>query len=242
MKCPRCGENTPDAWQVLGTAGIASGSPPGRSGYLTISQMYCASEACQEARDQLVVRIEQFDIDFAGGVPLQRKAFDGIVYPRVGVRQVPTEVPEPFRRDYEEAGLILDLSPRMSAVLSRRVLYDLLEKYVGIAEYTLKGSIDAFVADTSHPQRVRENLHYLREIGDFGAHTQTDKGDQAEILDIGPEEAAWTLTVIDDLFDYFIVSPARSSKMREQMDARLEAAGRSPIQPLADEEPRDTDA
>lgn len=55
------------------------------------------------------------------------------VLPRFGssVRLIDPTVPDPYRRDYEEATAILDVSPRMSAVLSRRLLADLLEEYAG---------------------------------------------------------------------------------------------------------------
>lgn len=79
---------------------------------------------------------------------------------------------DPLRKDYIEAFTILDDSPRMSSVLSRRILADLLKQYAGLTQFNLEQRIDAFVLDTTHPRRLRENLHYLREMGNFGAHTQ----------------------------------------------------------------------
>jgi hypothetical protein len=61
-------------------------------------------------------------------------------------------------------------SPRMSAVLSRRVLADLLERYTGLTDFNPKARIDAFIEDKSHPYRLRENLGHLVEMGNFGAH------------------------------------------------------------------------
>jgi hypothetical protein len=157
------------------------------------------------------------------------------VRPRFGVRSIEREVPEPYRTDYLEAAALLDVSARMSAVLSRRLLYDLLAQYAGIAEYTLKGSIDAFVADTAHPRKIRENLHLLREMGDFGAHTQ--KNDQSEIVNVSREEAEWTLNVIDRLFDYFVVSPTKDKALHDAWDEKLQATGRKPIPPLPEDVP-----
>jgi hypothetical protein len=121
----------------------------------------------------------------------------------------------------------------MSTVLSRRVLYDLLEAYTGIAEYTLKGSIDKFIADTSQPRKVRESLHVLREMGDFAAHTQKD--DQAQIVNVTRQEAEWTLEIIDRLFEHFIVSPVRDQAMHDDWNQKLEATGRKPIPPLPED-------
>jgi hypothetical protein len=65
------------------------------------------------------------------------------------------------------------------------------------------------------------------EIADFGAHTQTD--DRAEIIDVGRDEAEWTLDILDSLFDYFIVAPERNRVRREAVDAKISAAGRKPL-------------
>jgi hypothetical protein len=126
-----------------------------------------------------------------------------------------------------EAAAILDLSPRMSAVLSRRILGDLLERYAGQSRFFLTDRIDKFIADTTHPSYLRENLHHFREIADFGAHTQ--KNDQAEIINVDRAEAAWTLDILDSLFDYFIVAPERNRTLREAMDKKIEDAGRKPL-------------
>ncbi len=136
---------------------------------------------------------------------------------------------------YGEASLVLDVSPRASAVLSRRALADLLKKYAGRNEYGLADRIDQFNRDSSHPSGLRENLHYLREIGDFAAHTQQD--DQANIVDVDGEEAEWTLDIVDRLFDYFVVTPARDAAMRAKMDEKLGATGRRPITPVQESEP-----
>jgi Domain of unknown function (DUF4145) len=136
-------------------------------------------------------------------------------------------VPDTMARDYREAFLILDDSPRMSSVLSRRILGDLLEEYAKINRYTLAKQIDAFVNNTDHPIRHRENLHYLREIGDFSAHTKKDA--QGEVIEVSREEAEWTLQVISGLFDYLIVAPETDKAIRSRIDEKLKAAGRKPI-------------
>lgn len=99
-------------------------------------------------------------------------------------------------------------------------------------EYQLGDTIDEFIADTRHPSTVRGNLHYLREIGNLGAHTTED--DQAQIVDVDRVEAEWTLDNIERLFDYFIETPARDAERRAAVDEKLKAAGRKAIQPLTD--------
>lgn len=61
----------------------------------------------------------------------------------------------------------------------------------------------------------------MREIANFGAHTQAD--DQAEIIDVSVEEAEWTLEIVERLFDYFIVTPEKNKETRETFDQKLKA-------------------
>jgi len=148
-------------------------------------------------------------------------------------------VTDPFRTDYLEAWTILEESPRMSAVLSRRLLADLLERYADLNQWSLTQRIDAFVEDTRHPQWLRQNLHYVREAGDFGAHKQEDKTVPATatqqpppepaIINVSKDEAKWTLKNIEDLFEYLIVDPEKDKEMRAALDKKIADANRKPI-------------
>ncbi len=152
-------------------------------------------------------------------------------------------ITDPFRKDYLEAWAILDDSPRMSGVVSRRLLADLLEKYANLTQFSLAQRIDEFIGDTRHPLWIRQNLHYLREIGDFGAHSQQDASSVTPavatqtpadpvIINMEKPEAEWTLGVIADLFEYFIVAPQKDKEMRDAIDKKLADANRRPITPL----------
>ncbi|MHB8685096.1 MAG: DUF4145 domain-containing protein [Dehalococcoidia bacterium] len=122
---------------------------------------------------------------------------------------------------------MLELSPRMSAVMSRRIVADLLRDCCGLTDKNLVNQIDQFVADKAHPLGLRDNLHYLREMGNIGAHTQKDAA--GEIVDVSRDEAGWTLEVIDGLFEYLIVGPKRDEQRRAAFDQKLAQAGRRPI-------------
>lgn len=237
MKCPTCGENTPDAWltmQPTTTGGSVIGNPAIPTvvtdegmvhASVCLDYMFCAAAGC----GQLVVRLHDSRLDFGSG-GIEELTNTTTVYPRRSARPVDPLVPASMARDYHEAVAILDVSHRMSAVLARRILADLLEKYAGLTEYGLAARIDAFIADTSHPYTVRDSLHYLREVADFSAHTQTN--DNAEVIDASEAEAAWTLEVVERLFDYFIVGPEKDRILKEGIDAKLKEAGRNEIKPL----------
>ena len=239
MKCPACAENTPDRWLPLMVVHDTDGQPlndpaeeiqtylePEHSYVCRIEWMQCANPKCR----RIVVQAYEQHVFWRGGMGTGPSQKWFAVPRQASGRQVHPSVlssDKDLAELYSEASLILDVSPRASAVLSRRVLADLLKKYAGRNEYGLTARIDQFNKDSSHPSALRDNLHYLREMGDFAAHTQED--DQANIVNVAREEAEWTLDIVDRLFDYFVVTPARDAAMRAKMDEKLDAAGRKPI-------------
>jgi hypothetical protein len=249
MRCPTCGETTPERfWVVMGTTaefttrGAGFGTvywlraPQEPGDLVRVHWMHCANEQCQE----LVIRLQEgYSVtgELDDFTPLQER----IVRPSGAARAVAPEVPEPYRSDYLEAADILDQSPRMSAVLSRSVLADVLEKYGGFTQRATTARIDAFANDETAPSELRKNAHFLRAMGDFSAHTITPKPDSvdsgepdidhAQRIVVTREEAEWTLDVLDGLFDYYIIAPARNRAMREGMSRKIEDAGRKPIDP-----------
>jgi hypothetical protein len=197
--------------------------------------MQCANEKC----GQLVVRGHDTYTAYDAGYP-DEHTDTWIIHPRHASRPLDPLILETsgeLAGDYAEAVAILDISHRMSAVLARSILADLLEKYADLSDYGLADRVNKFVEDTAHPFDLREQLHYLREIADLSAHTKTDQSsDQLERIEITREEADWTLVIVERLFDYFIVSPAKADLLKKGMDAKLSAAGRRAIKPLALEE------
>ena len=146
---------------------------------------------------------------------------------KAGLPVVNGSVPEHYRWDYHEAWLILEDSPRMSAVLSRKLTTDLLKEYCGFEDKLLSKRIDRFAKDASHPSELAKNLDYSREIGNFSAHTMLDG--EGNIIEVKKKDAVWTLEVVADLFDYLIVSPERLRQRRERFDKKLAEANRKPI-------------
>jgi hypothetical protein len=109
---------------------------------------------------------------------------------------------------------------------------DLLKKYAGKDAKRLTAQIDSFTKESGHPSSLTSNLHHFREVGDFGAHTQEDEN--ASIIDVDREEAEWTLDLVDRLFDYFIVQPAKDEAIKGRLDAKIERAGRKPLRDKED--------
>jgi hypothetical protein len=240
MQCPKCGYFSPDAWKVFHVSAPGGGlitqlvqKAPADSFARTIvlEWMECANSACA----QVVIRATAtYQIPRHAAPELQAEVW--LVYPRRSYRPLDPLITGTLRQDYDEAAALLDLTPRLSAVLTRKIVFDLLEQYAGIGEYTLKASLDKFIGDKKHPARIKENLQHLREIGDFGAHTKKDGVGQ--VIDVSREDAEWTLDLVDRLFDYFILDAERDKKLRGTWDKNLDDAGRKPIPPV----PPDTGA
>lgn len=143
---------------------------------------------------------------------------------------VSEDVEEPFRTDFLEAAAILERSANASAALARRIIADVLRAH-GYDQFRLDSQIKAFVEDPAAPTFLKNDLHYLREIGDFGAHTQHSKAD-GEIIPVSREEAEWSIEVVDRMFQHYFVAPAEAERRRQSMDEKLQKAGRTPIAPM----------
>jgi hypothetical protein len=237
LKCPHCGHAMPALWQSLYRLDRGSTPRQGITHYpreedptgqrLLFDYMACFNDECR----QVIVRIQRIMI--TKDVPdLEVPEESWFAIPRKPApRPIDPLVPDDLKQRYAKAALILGDAPEMSGVLSRRILIDLLRKYANRDEYKLDDQINKFIDDPAYPSSLKDNLHHLREIGNFGAHTKENKS-TGDVVEIGVEEATWTLDVIDGLFDYFIVGPEKNRLRREAWDKK-----RGPQNPPAKKKP-----
>jgi hypothetical protein len=150
-------------------------------------------------------------------------------YPLPGARAVHVEVPEPYRRDFVEASAVLSESPKASAALSRRCLQALL---VGVGSATAKRQlneqIDEVISSGGLPSFISEQLHAVREIGNFAAHP-TKANTTGLIVDVEVGEAEWNLDVLHALFDFYFIGPKRAAARKAALNEKLKDAGRKAI-------------
>jgi len=151
-----------------------------------------------------------------------------LVRPKGGNRPpCPVEVPKQFASDYTEACLVLPDSAKAAAALGRRCLQNLLRDFVGIK--VKSGSpadeIQAVIDSDKLPSDLTDSIDAVRNVGNFAAHPMkcTQSG---EILDVEPNEAEWTLDVLEDLFDFYFVRPEQRRKKKEALDLKLRDAGK----------------
>lgn len=212
MKCPHCQVEFHDEW-VTARWGNASSLPsPGDGNRVSVQNTLCP--VCRK-------RILRIRAGRGGG-----RVEEYVAYPRYATgRTAPDEAPETLRADYAEAVASLDHSPQASATLSRRIVQQVLTEQGGYAEGSLARQIDAFVEDARTPSELSDNLHYLREIGNFAAHPVKSER-TGEVLPVERDEAEWALEVVDELFDFYFVAPRRNEARRREFEDRLADAGR----------------
>jgi hypothetical protein len=131
----------------------------------------------------------------------------------------PVEVPEAIAADYKEAGAVLPISPKASAALSRRCLQHLLRDAAGVQAGDLANEIQQVLDSGKLPSHVAANLDAVRVIGNFSVHPNKSNN-TGEIIDVEEDEAEWTLDVLDGLFDYYYVLPARAAAKRVALEAK----------------------
>ena len=232
MQCPHCKVEVNESWgynaTVTDTLGhdMIEGIKVPRRTETQFLYMACPSEEC----GRLIVKGVTTRTTYQMQMPFRTTLDEWFVLPRQATRYIDPLVPEQYANDYRQAAAILGDSAKASAALSRRILADLLADYGEYKQYGLADRINGFKKDPQNPSRLSDNLDYLREIGDFAAHTQKD--DVAGIIvDVEPGEAEWCLELVDRLFDYYIIGPKRDESMRSDLDAKLAQAGRKPIRP-----------
>jgi Domain of unknown function (DUF4145) len=144
------------------------------------------------------------------------------------IRPIPQDVPEPCKQDFIEAVQTLGISPKASAALSRRIIQALLREQAGTKSKDLRDQIDEVLNAKIFPSYIADDLHAVRNIGNFAAHEMKDKL-SGEILDVEPGEAEWTLDVAAAMLDFYFVEPAKAVKRRTELNEKLKAAGKPEI-------------
>lgn len=151
---------------------------------------------------------------------------DEFLFPKSCYRIIANEVPENYRIDFEEASSVLNLSPKASAALSRRLLQKILRWKLNISKSFLSAEIDEFMKIKDVPSYLIESVDAIRNIGNFAAHPLKDTN-TGEIVDVEPGEADWLLDVIEALFDYIFIQPEKLKQMKDKLNNKLIKLGKS---------------
>jgi hypothetical protein len=141
---------------------------------------------------------------------------------------VPPEVPPEIATDYKEACLVLVDSPKASAALSRRCLQNLLRSAAGVKPGDLADEIQQVIDSGKLISTIADSIDAVRVIGNFAAHPIKSKA-TSQIVDVEPHEAEWNLGVLESLFDFYYVLPARERARRDALNKKLQEMGKPPL-------------
>ena len=183
MTCPHCGiafhtnEGTWDDERVT-------------FAYSTEEDLVCSGTMCPACDGVVIVlfrtRTDSYD----------RTTDWTIIYPSESrPPTVSDAVPDNLKADYVEAYMVLPISPKASAALSRRFLQALLNEQ-GFTKANLYEQIQDTIAERQSdrvlPSHLRTVIYAIRRFGNFSAHPITDLT-TLQVINVDPEEAAWCL-------------------------------------------------
>lgn len=215
MRCPHCKLD-------IHFNGFISELMESKEGYWFSNYGTCSS--CEKIIIDLIVseKISRHLNTRPGGV---QEVFR--VYPQTTSFDEPNEiVPEYLRKDFIEASLIMTLSPKASAALSRRCLQSILRDKAGVK----KGKLDREIQQAMEhlPSHIAGAIDAVRQIGNFAAHPM--KSDSTgEIVEVEAGEAQWNLDVLESLFDFYYVQPSLLAEKQDALNKKLADIGKPPM-------------
>ena len=184
-------------------------------------------EECPECKNLNIFRLEKRSPNEECNISYDNSDKITRVYPNLPIEPKMYEtVPKPIVDDFKEAYMILELSPKASAALSRRCLQSVSINSEGVNEgSSLKDQISFTIEKGILPTYLSKLLNAVRVVGNFGAHPIPDKA-TGEIVDVEPGEAELNLEVLEGLFDFYYVQPAKNKDRIEKINKKLEKYGR----------------
>lgn len=214
MNCPHCKTAFVDAFTasaIHSDKGVLDRNGGAVAYPMTWNAHFQRCPACHEA----IVFLEQVR-------PIYRNF---LAYPPGKGRPVPPEVENPYRQDFIEAFTVLPFSPKASAALSRRSLQMILREKANTKSKDLFDQIEEVIGAGRVPQHIADDLHAVRTIGNMAAHPlkSTNTG---EIVEVENGEAAWNLDVLESLFDFYFVQPAKAAARKVALNKKLSEAGK----------------
>lgn len=153
----------------------------------------------------------------------------GVIYPRGAGRPIAAEVSlaaPGLAADFAEAVAVLPTSRKASAALSRRCLQFVLTTAGGVKKRDLADQIGEVLRKL--PPQIAENVDAIRHVGNFAAHPMKSTN-SGEIVDVEDGEAEWLLDVLEELFDFYYVGPAKAAAKRDALNKKLADLGKPPL-------------
>lgn len=222
--CPFCDRDQSVAESKFGTSIGGLGVYQNSEGPLALQHITigCANPECKKVTVHVTVGHAEYNPNF-GGLKFTTLTYlfnQRIIPGGVGKPQ-PDFIPQAIRRDYDEACLIRDLSPKAAATLIRRCLQGMIRDFSGISKNRLVDEIDALreavkdgSADRSITPETVEAIDHVRGVGNIGAHMEKDID---HIVPVDPGEAQALIDLVEMLFEEWYVAREK----RQQQLAKI---------------------
>ncbi len=131
--------------------------------------------------------------------------------PPSSAKAFPDYIPKPILDDYNEACLIVDLSPKASATLSRRCLQGIIRDFWQVKSGKLIDEIKQIEDQTD--SIIWDAIDSVRKIGNIGAHMEKDIN---LIVDVDPNEAKMLIGLIEMLLkDCYVAREERRNRLKQ---------------------------
>ncbi|HIE1896016.1 TPA: DUF4145 domain-containing protein [Pseudomonas aeruginosa] len=191
---------------------FAGGNKTGGWLGLATSVIVCQNPKCGEYSIDAVLWPGEFSPSFTrSGANIQ----EWRLRPSSKAKVFPGYIPLPLLKDYEEACLIRDLSPKASATLSRRCLQGMIRDFWRVSEANLFLEINA-IKDKVDPV-TWSAIDAVRSIGNIGAHMEKDIN---LVVEVEPAEAQLLIGLIEMLLkDWYVVRFERQKQLEDIVTA-----------------------
>ena len=213
--CPHCGRDTTITDSNLVTGNVVN-HIQNADGYqrLSVRFIVCPNPDCRKytlscdlVRHDVVVRNSSLEYQ----LPIRaRRAKKWNLIPPSTAKVFPDYVPSQIRKDYEEACLIVDLSPKSAASLARRCLQGMIRDFWGVENKpTLYAEIEAIKEKVD--SLTWEAIDGVRQIGNISAHMENDVN---LIIEVDANEAKQLIRLIEILIkDWYINRAERQANL-----------------------------
>lgn len=132
--------------------------------------------------------------------------------PQSAAKPLPGYIPTAIKEDYEEACLILNLSPKASATLARRCLQGMVRDFWKVKPQNLAKEIES-IKDEVEPD-TWEAIDVVRKVGNIGAHMERDID---QIIEVDENEAGLLIGLIEMLIEEWYISRYNRQQRLENM-------------------------
>ena len=153
--------------------------------------------------------------------------------PQSAAKPLPDYIPTAIKEDYEEACLILNLSPKASATLARRCLQGMIRDFWKASGKNLYLEIESIKDKVDHD--VWSAIDVVRKVGNIGAHMEKNIN---QIVEVDENEAGLLIGLIEMLIEEWYVSRYE----RQQRLAQIKQLGQDKeVQKKTKSEPINSD-